>query len=89
MVKGVSKHVIVIKSPDPHLFEEAIFIVKEDVLHKGITQETVLREAQDVANRYVKVNKKKGLFRTFPSLAYTLTGAGAASILWLAANYLF
>ena len=31
MVKGTSRRVIVVDSPDPNLFEQAIFIVKNDV----------------------------------------------------------
>ena len=30
MVKGVSRQVIVVKSPDPQLFEQAIFILRAD-----------------------------------------------------------
>ena len=30
MVKGISRQVIVVHSPDPKLFEQAIFILKED-----------------------------------------------------------
>ena len=30
MVKGITRQVILVKSPDPKLFEEAIFIVKEE-----------------------------------------------------------
>ena len=32
VVKGVAKRVIVVKSPDPKVFEEAIFIVREDYM---------------------------------------------------------
>ena len=32
MVKGITRQVILVKSPDPKLFEEAIFIVKEEAL---------------------------------------------------------
>ena len=30
MVKGLSRRVIVVDSPDPHIFEQAIFIVRND-----------------------------------------------------------
>ena len=30
VVKGISKRVIVVKSPDPKIFEQAIFIIRED-----------------------------------------------------------
>ena len=35
VVKGVAKRVIVVKSPDPKVFEEAIFIVREDYMNTG------------------------------------------------------
>lgn len=46
MVKGVSRQVIVVQSPDRKLFEQAIFILREDATEKGITDEMLLREAQ-------------------------------------------
>ena len=47
MVKGISKQVIVVQSPDPKLFEQAIFILKEDVVgREGITDEALLKEAK-------------------------------------------
>ena len=38
MVKGTSRRVIVVDSPDPKLFEQAIFIVKNDAMtREGVT----------------------------------------------------
>ena len=38
VVKGTAKRVIVVKSPDKKVFEEAIFIVREDYMRtSGIT----------------------------------------------------
>lgn len=34
MVKGISRQVIVVRSPDPKLFEQAIFILRENALGK-------------------------------------------------------
>ena len=42
MVKGVSKRVIVIKSPDRRIFDEAIFIVREDITSK-VTGDDILK----------------------------------------------
>ena len=40
MVKGISKQVIVVQSPDPQLFEQAIFILREDAMkHGGVSEE--------------------------------------------------
>ena len=46
MVKGITRQVILVKSPDPKLFEEAIFIVKEEALaREGVSADQVIREA--------------------------------------------
>ena len=42
MVKGVSRRVIIVKAPDPRLFEQAIFIVREDAATQGVSAEQVL-----------------------------------------------
>lgn len=38
MVKGISRQVIVVHSPDPKLFEQAIFILKDNAVGEGITR---------------------------------------------------
>ena len=45
MVKGVSRQVIVVHAPEPKLFEQAIFILRDDV-GEGVTDEQLLKEAQ-------------------------------------------
>lgn len=55
VVKGTNKRVVVVKSPDSRVFEQAIFIVREDYF--GLRQNTsgdILREAEDVADQYMK-----------------------------------
>lgn len=54
MVKGVSRQVIVVQSPDRKLFEQAIFILREDVPESGITDEMLLREARKAARHSEK-----------------------------------
>lgn len=84
MVKGVTRRVIVVKTPDRRLFEQAIFIVKEDAFtREGVTAEQVLAEAQRVADGYVRRNSAWGrrLFR-IPAPAYAAAGALAATALW-------
>ena len=49
MVKGISKQVIVVKSLDPDLFEQAIFILKDG--HKGVSDEMLLKEANRILSR--------------------------------------
>ncbi len=44
MVKGVSRQVIVVKSPDEKLFEQAIYILRADA--EGLSEDMLLKEAQ-------------------------------------------
>ena len=48
MVKGVSRQVVVVHSPDQKLFEQAIFILRDDALGDGITDEALMREAKSI-----------------------------------------
>jgi len=84
VVKGVSRRVIVVKSPDPRLFEEAIFIVKEEAFsQKGVSAEQVLQEARKVAKGDVRRNTPLGrLLRKIPAPAYVAMGAAASTICW-------
>ena len=57
MVKGNTRQVIVVKSPDPKLFEQAIFLLREDALEKhGVGERELLEEARRVANGFVLHN---------------------------------
>ena len=87
MVKGISKKVIVIRSPEKELFEEAIFIVNEDVYREnGVTGEMIVQEAQTVADRYIKDNLKKRRLPKLPALFYSALGAAVTGIVWIATN---
>ena len=44
MVKGVSRQVIVMQSPDRQLFDQAIFILRDEVVSKGVTEEALISE---------------------------------------------
>ena len=89
MVKGVNRRVIVVKSPDPKLFEQAIFIMKEDAFLEGVTADQVLQEAQKVAKGYVQRNSRWGrVMRALPGPAYAAAGALVATCLWCLAIFL-
>ena len=79
MVKGVSKQVIVVHSPDPKLFEQAIFILKEDA--KGVTDEQLLKEAKMAARGYGKENRKRKLYLYGP--VWACGGAVLTGLAWL------
>ena len=60
MVKGTSRRVIVVESPDPEYFEQAIFIVRNDVYErKGVTAQQVLGEACRIAKGYAAATAEK------------------------------
>ena len=81
MVKGITKQVIVVHSPDPKLFEEAIFILKEDAVTEGVTDEMLLREAKKTIHKPpVPINTAAPL--------WACMGAGATALLWLISNFL-
>ncbi len=83
MVKGVSKRVIVVRSPDIRYFEQAVFFVKDDAMgQKGISPQRVLEEACRVADGYVRANSQK-LIHRIPAPAYFAMGAGATAAVWL------
>ena len=60
MVKGITRQVILVKSPDPKLFEEAIFIVKEEALSReGVSADQVIRQARQAADGYLTLRKDR------------------------------
>lgn len=79
MVKGHSRQVILVPSPDPELFEEAIFILKADALGKeGITDRQILRQAQEAAGAYLPHGKKKSA-----APFWAAAGAAFTGVIWL------
>lgn len=83
MVKGISRRVIIIKSPDPEIFDEAIFLVKEEAFSKGKTKSDVLRQAQSVANEYIRDSVTKKKKKTIPPYIFALLGAAATAAAWI------
>jgi len=82
LVKGITRRVIMVKSPDPKLFEQAIFIMREDA-SGGVTAEQVLQEAQQVADGYIRRNTRWHKYLGhLPAPAYTAVGALLASAIW-------
>ena len=90
MVKGISRRVIVVDSPDPKLFEQAIFILRSDVLTgEGVTPQQVLGEACRIARGYAAGRPARPpLWRRIPRWCYFTGAALAAAAVWLAINFL-
>ena len=85
VVKGTSKRVVVVRSPDPKIFEEAIFIVREDFARQG-GRINALKEAQQAASAYIRgaASRSGRRFRLGP-LIWAFVGAllSAAALLAL------
>ena len=79
MVRGISKQVIVVHSPDPKLFEQAIFILRDDA--KSVSDEQLLLEAKRLMNTS---QGKKRRRVALPCLFWGSCGAVVTSIVWLA-----
>ena len=77
MVKGVSKQVIVVHSPDKELFDQAIFILKDNAVQKGITEEILLKQAQQA----IRDPKGRGDRQNGP--VWACAGAAATALVWL------
>ena len=90
MVKGTNRRVVVVKSPDPRIFEEAIFIIRDDLFHRGNSADKVLLEAKLAANAYLRKTtgvRRKGWFSRLPAGLYAAAGAAATAIAWLAFRF--
>lgn len=88
MVKGLSRRVIVVDSPDPHIFEQAIFIVRNDaaVGSGGVTSQQVVDQAIRIAKDYARSHgaPPRRRLRMSPWLAALLGGAVIGAV-WLLA----
>ena len=79
MVKGTSRQVIVVHAPEEKLFEQAIFILKDNAVREGgISNEALLREAKGYLG-VTQRHRNKWLHNG------PVWGAAGAGIAWLIA----
>lgn len=79
MVKGISKQVIVVRSPDPKLFEQAIFILRDDISDRDcVTDEALMKEA-DCLMRAGRSTGKTAL----PGPIWAFAGALLTGAVWI------
>ena len=81
MVKGISRQVIVVQSPGPEIFEQAIFILKDKSLGEGVTDEVLMKEAQQVL-RSGRMESKRHFY--LYGAVWAAVGALLTGIAWLA-----
>ena len=89
MVKGVSKQVVVVRSLDTRLFEQAIFMIRDGALAKqGVTEEDILREANAAADTYLREKLEKESGYRWKRLLWAICGAATTGMVWLVTSLL-
>ena len=84
MVKGTTRQVMVVKTGDTELFEQAIFLLKEEALEKqGISEGQLLEEAKRLSQVPLKKRVKHKSVHTLPPLVWSGIGAALTAIVWL------
>ena len=86
MVKGVSRQVIVVQSPDKDMFEQAIFILTDDAVEKGVTDEMLLKQANLAIRGAGKRSATKKLYLYGP--VWAAAGAALTGAAWLITAFL-
>lgn len=81
MVKGISRQVIVVHSPDQKLFDQAIFILNDEAVGKeGVTDEMLLKSAEKLLRSDGRrANSRIALYGS----AWACAGALAMGLVWL------
>lgn len=88
VVKGTNRRVIVVKSPDPRIFDEAIFVLKDDYMRRGGSMDQLLEEARSAAGDYLRKHTPR---RTGRKIRVPLIAAAAmvmAGIAWYALRFM-
>lgn len=80
MVKGISRQVIVVQSPGEELFDQAIFILKDEAVSKGVSDEELLKQARQAIQGGRSGGKRK-LWLYGP--VWACGGAVITGLVWL------
>ena len=81
MVKGISRRVIVVDSPDPRIFEQAIFILHGD--GGGVSQQQLVDQAVRIAKNYAHTHAAPRRRRRWLPAVWAAAGAAAIGLMWL------
>ena len=79
MVKGISRQVIVVHGPEDKLFEQAIFILRENA--QEVTDEQLLKEANRALRNSSGSKKRPALYLYGP--VWACGGALLTGLIWL------
>ena len=81
MVKGISRRVIVVDSPDPQIFEQAIFILRTD--GGGVSSQQRVAQAVRIAKNYARCQGLPRRRVRVPGWLWAAIGAAAIGLTWL------
>ena len=81
MVKGISRRVIVVDSPDPQIFEQAIFILRTD--GGGVSSQQLVDQAVRIAQNYARCQGLPRRRVRVPGWLWDAIGAAAIGLTWL------
>lgn len=82
LVKGVSRRVIVVDSPDPQIFEQAIFVLSSD--GAGVNQQQLVDQAVRVVKSYARTHGiPQRSFHMTPPL-WMAAGSAVIGAIWAA-----
>ncbi len=81
MVKGISRRVIVVDSPDPQIFEQAIFILRTD--GGGVSSQQLVDQAVRIAKNYARCQGLPRRRVCVPGWLWAAIGAAAIGLTWL------
>lgn len=81
MVKGISRRVIVVDSPDPQIFEQAIFILRTD--GGGVSSQQLVNQAVRIAKSYARCQEAPRRRSLAPPWLWGAIGAAAIGLTWL------
>lgn len=81
MVKGISRRVIVVDSPDPQIFEQAIFILRTD--GGGVSSQQLVDQAVRIDKNYARCQGLPRRRVRVPGWLWAAIGAAAIGLTWL------
>lgn len=81
MVKGISRQVLVVNSPDRKLFEQAIFILNDNA--PAVTEDDLIKEAQ----KLMSTSGRKPKLWHYGAF-WSAVGASVTGLFWLLTIFL-
>ena len=82
MVKGISRRVVVVDSPDPNIFEQAIFIIRNDSAD-GVSSQQLVEQAVRIAKSYARAHTAPRKRLQITPVMTALAGAAVIALIWM------